>query len=107
MTPTYYLTLALKLYKMRSSVEMTQRALAYASGVGEKTISSFENGSRTEAIRLEHLLKLTEACGMSVAEFLEWEIDAEPIEEWEPATFSSYPTLQSSLNPNRFLEVGG
>ena len=48
---------------------LTQKEVARRSGVGEKTISSFETGGRIDAIKVVHLLKLLKAYGITPAAF--------------------------------------
>lgn len=49
---------------------LSQVDLAKASGVGEKSISSFENGSRTFSIKFTQLADIATACGMTVCDLL-------------------------------------
>jgi len=58
----------LRLARLRSG--LTQIDLATASGVGEKSISSFESGSRTFQIKFTQLCDIATACGMTVCDLL-------------------------------------
>lgn len=66
---------ALKLKQMREAAGFTQKQLAKHSEVGERTLSSFESGARTNAISVAQLMDLTWACGYTVAEFMERKAD--------------------------------
>lgn len=61
--------LVLKLREARRLRGLTQREAADRSGVGVKTISSFETGERITAITLVQLQKLLRAYDLTEAEF--------------------------------------
>lgn len=61
--------IVLKLRELRRLRGMTQREAAESSGVGEKTLSSFETGDRLTSMKLSQLLQLLNAYGMTPAEF--------------------------------------
>jgi transcriptional regulator with XRE-family HTH domain len=61
---------ALKLRQMRRARGLSQKELAKRSGVGPKTISSFETGQRTSTISLDQLFDLTWACGINPADII-------------------------------------
>lgn len=61
--------LVLKLREARRLRGLTQREAADRSGVGVKTISSFETGERIAAITLVQLQKLLRAYDLTEAEF--------------------------------------
>ena len=78
----------LKLRELRRMRGLTQKDAARLSGVGLKTISSFETGQRIESLKLEQLQRLLEVYGLTEAEFFggtlegqlaPWELDAEEI----------------------------
>lgn len=78
--------LVLKLREIRRVRGLSQKDVARLSGVGEKTISSFETGQRIGALKLAQLKRLlavyglTEAAffgGMVEKEIAPWELDAE------------------------------
>jgi transcriptional regulator with XRE-family HTH domain len=48
---------------------LTQKEAAESSGVGEKTISSFESGQRTRSLKVSQLFQLLSAYSMTPAEF--------------------------------------
>lgn len=54
---------------LRDRAALTQKDLARHSGVGEKTISSFETGERIHALKLSQLRQLLAVCSCSLAEF--------------------------------------
>jgi len=76
--------LVLKLREARRMRGLTQRDVARMSGVGEKTISSFETGERIGSLKLKQLERLLSAYGLSPADFFgstieknmaPWELD--------------------------------
>ncbi len=78
--------LVLKLREIRRHRGLSQKDVARLSGVGEKTISSFETGQRIGGLKLSQLKKLLSVYGLSEAEFFggsverqlaPWELDAD------------------------------
>ncbi len=78
--------LVLKLREIRRLRNLSQKDVARLSGVGEKTISSFETGQRIGSLKLAQLKRMLKVYGMSEAEFFgstverqiaPWELDAE------------------------------
>jgi transcriptional regulator with XRE-family HTH domain len=78
--------LVLKLREIRRLKGLSQKDAAKLSGVGEKTISSFETGERVGAMKLCQLKRLLAVYEMSEAEFFgggvekqiaPWELDPE------------------------------
>jgi transcriptional regulator with XRE-family HTH domain len=78
--------LVLKLRELRRLRGLTQKDVARLSGVGSKTISSFETGERIGALKLAQLERLLAAYGLTAREFFgglveneiaPWELDAE------------------------------
>lgn len=76
--------LVLKLREARRMRGLSQKDAARLSGVGQKTISSFETGLRIESLKLAQLKSLLEAYGLTEAEFFggsvekamaPWELD--------------------------------
>lgn len=106
--------LGTKIYLLRQRVGLTQNGLAMASGIGVKTLSSFETGMRTYAMKVAQLDKIVTACGWTLERFFSWDVENldeivddddlddlsidERYDRLSPV--SPYPTLQSSLNPN-------
>ena len=74
--------LVLKLREIRRMRGLTQKDVARISGVGEKTISSFETGERIGSLKLEQLRRLLDVYGLSEAEFFGATIEKE-IAPWE------------------------
>ena len=74
--------LVLKLREIRRLRGLTQRDVARLSGVGEKTISSFETGDRIGSLKLAQLGRLLAAYGLTEAEFFGATIEKE-IAPWE------------------------
>jgi len=64
--------LVIRLRYVRHMQRLTQREAARRSGVGEKTISSFETGARIDAIKVVHLLKLLKAYGITPVAFFRY-----------------------------------
>jgi transcriptional regulator with XRE-family HTH domain len=69
------MNLAIKLRRLRESAGMTQPEVARISGVGVKTISSFETGQRIDSIKVSQFVALCKAYGVSAARLLD---DAQP-----------------------------
>lgn len=78
--------LVLKLREIRRLRGLSQKDVAKLSGVGEKTISSFETGQRIGSLKLAQLKKLLSVYGLSELEFFgctverqiaPWELDEE------------------------------
>jgi len=74
--------LVVKLRDLRTRAGLTQSEAAERSGIGMKTISSFESGSRIASIRLAQLEQLLAVYGVSLQQFfssdLERELDHSP-----------------------------
>src|SRR4051812_20165738 len=74
--------LVLKLREIRRLRGLSQKDVARLSGVGEKTISSFETGERIGALKLAQLERLLAVYGMTEVEFFGRVIEKE-IAPWE------------------------
>lgn len=74
--------LVLKLRELRRMRGLTQRDAARLSGVGVKTISSFETGERIASLKLAQLERLLEVYGLTESEFFGGRIEKE-IAPWE------------------------
>src|SRR2546425_12614625 len=61
--------LVLKLRESRRMRNLSQKDVARLSGVGEKTISSFETGQRIGSLKLAQLKRMLKVYGMSESEF--------------------------------------
>ena len=77
--------LVLKLREIRRMRGLSQKDVARLSGVGEKTISSFETGERIGSLKVAQLGRLLAVYGLTEAEFFDgrvekkiapWELDA-------------------------------
>ena len=95
--------LVLKLREIRRMRGLSQRDVARLSGVGEKTISSFETGDRIGSLKLAQLGRLLGAYGLTEAEFfsgsLEKEIAPWEIDEDEMATSRLLDDLHTLPKP--------
>ena len=74
--------IVLKLREIRRMRGLSQKDVAKMSGVGEKTISSFETGQRIGSLKLAQLKKMLKAYGMTEAEFFGATVEKE-IAPWE------------------------
>src|ERR1700737_4595667 len=74
--------LVLKLREIRRVRGLSQKDVARLSGVGEKTISSFETGQRIGALKLAQLKRLLKVYGLSEADFFGASVEKE-IAPWE------------------------
>ena len=74
--------LVLKLREIRRLRGLSQKDVAKLSGVGEKTISSFETGQRIGSLKLAQLKKLLSVYGLSESEFFGCSVERQ-IAPWE------------------------
>ena len=74
--------LVLKLREIRRMRGLSQKDVARLSGVGAKTISSFETGERIGSLKLAQLKRLLAAYGLTEAEFFGGSVERE-IAPWE------------------------
>ena len=74
--------LVLKLREIRRLRGLSQKDVAKLSGVGEKTISSFETGQRIGSLKLAQLRKLLSVYGLTEAEFFGCSVERQ-IAPWE------------------------
>jgi transcriptional regulator with XRE-family HTH domain len=74
--------LVLKLREIRRLRGLSQKDVAQMSGVGEKTISSFETGQRIGSLKLDQLKRLLGVYGLTEAEFFGCSVERQ-IAPWE------------------------
>ena len=74
--------LVLKLREIRRLRGLSQKDVARISGVGEKTISSFETGQRIGSLKLSQLKRLLTVYGLTEAEFFGGSVERQ-IAPWE------------------------
>lgn len=74
--------LVLKLREIRRLRGLSQKDVARLSGVGEKTISSFETGQRIGSLKLAQLKKLLSVYGLTEADFFGSSVERQ-IAPWE------------------------
>ncbi|MFP5245644.1 MAG: helix-turn-helix transcriptional regulator [Thermoanaerobaculia bacterium] len=74
--------LVLKLREIRKLRGLSQKDVARLSGVGEKTISSFETGQRIGSLKLAQLKKMLSVYGLTEAEFFGCSVERQ-IAPWE------------------------
>ena len=74
--------LVLKLREIRRMRGLSQKDVAKMSGVGEKTISSFETGQRIGALKLAQLKRMLSVYGLTEAEFFGGSVEKQ-IAPWE------------------------
>jgi transcriptional regulator with XRE-family HTH domain len=74
--------LVLKLREIRRMRGLSQKDVAKMSGVGEKTISSFETGQRIGSLKLAQLKRMLGAYGLTEAEFFGGSVEKQ-IAPWE------------------------
>lgn len=67
--------LVVKLRELRRMRGLRQKDVARRSGLGIKTISSFETGDRIGSMKVSQLERLLHAYGMSVGEFFSGRLD--------------------------------
>lgn len=76
--------LVLRLRELRTNSGLSQRQLARASGVGEKTISAAETGARTDSLKMRQLLAILDALGVMPAEFFSDDLEERLLETIAP-----------------------
>jgi transcriptional regulator with XRE-family HTH domain len=95
--------LVLKLREIRRLRGLSQKDVARLSGVGEKTISSFETGQRIGSLKLDQLKRMLSVYGLTEAEFfggsIEREIAPWELDEDECATQRLADELRALPNP--------
>lgn len=74
--------LVIKLREIRRMRNLSQKDVARQSGVGEKTISSFETGQRIGSLKLAQLKRMLKVYGLSEADFFGASVEKE-IAPWE------------------------
>src|SRR5438552_7349412 len=74
--------LVLKLREIRRMRNLSQKDVAKLSGVGEKTISSFETGQRIGSLKLAQLKRMLKVYGLSETDFFGASVEKE-IAPWE------------------------
>ncbi len=74
--------LVLKLREIRRLRGLSQKDVARLSGVGEKTISSFETGQRIGSLKLAQLKRMLKVYGLSEVEFFGATVEKQ-IAPWE------------------------
>ncbi|MEO8036842.1 MAG: helix-turn-helix domain-containing protein [Acidobacteriota bacterium] len=74
--------LVLKLREIRRMRGLSQKDVARLSGVGEKTISSFETGQRIGSLKLSQLERMLAVYGLSQSDFFGSSIEKQ-IAPWE------------------------
>src|SRR6185503_1033401 len=77
-----HMDLVLKLREIRRMRGLSQKDVAEMSGVGEKTISSFETGQRIGSLKLAQLKKLLAVYGLTEVEFFGSSVEKQ-IAPWE------------------------
>jgi len=75
--------LVLKLRELRRMSGLSQKEAALSSGLGEKTLSSFETGERITSMKFAQLLALLAVYDVSPAEFFGGKVEANVFGELE------------------------
>ena len=88
--------IVLRLRELRRLRGMSQKDVAVRSGVGEKTISSFETGERVESLKVSQLRRLLSVYGMTEREFFGGTIEAR-VAPWEAETDLALAALAGEL----------
>ncbi|MFA6959050.1 MAG: helix-turn-helix transcriptional regulator [Thermoanaerobaculia bacterium] len=61
--------IVLRLRELRRSLGLQQKDVALLTGIGEKSISSFETGARLDTMKIGQLRRLLQVYGVTEAEF--------------------------------------
>jgi transcriptional regulator with XRE-family HTH domain len=95
--------LVLKLREIRRMRGLSQKDVARLSGIGEKTISSFETGQRIDSLKIAQLKRLLGVYGLTECDFfgatVERQIAPWELDEEESATQRVVDELQSLPKP--------
>ncbi|HVT03632.1 MAG TPA: helix-turn-helix transcriptional regulator [Thermoanaerobaculia bacterium] len=67
--------IVLRLRELRRLRGMSQKDVALRSGIGEKSISSFETGDRVMSMKVAQLQRLLRVYGVSLSEFFSSSLD--------------------------------
>ena len=82
--------LVLKLRELRRVRGLSQKDVADRSGVGEKTLSSFETGQRIGSLKISQLRKILAVYGVSEAEFFSDALDRQ-LAPWDTSPDAENP----------------
>lgn len=74
--------LVLKLRELRRLSGLSQKDVARLSGVGEKSLSSFETGERIDSLKVAQLQRILRVYGVDESEFFAEGFD-DIVEQWE------------------------
>ncbi|HWW61973.1 MAG TPA: helix-turn-helix transcriptional regulator, partial [Thermoanaerobaculia bacterium] len=73
----------LKLRELRRLSRLSQKEVSALSGIGEKTLSSFETGQRADSMKLAQLVTILGVYGVTVAEFFGGKVEERLFGEFE------------------------
>lgn len=76
--------IVLKLRELRARAGLTQEVVARRSGVGVKTLSSFESGARTPTMKLAQLEVILRVYNVTLVQFFSRALERE-LAPWESA----------------------
>jgi transcriptional regulator with XRE-family HTH domain len=88
--------IVLKLRELRRMSGLNQKEVAARSGVGEKSISSFETGDRVDSLKFSQLKRLLRVYGVSEEEFFTASFDRRT-SSWERSEGEMAATLMDRL----------
>jgi len=96
----------LKLRELRARVGLTQNEVARRSGVGAKTLSSFESGARIDTMKLAQLEAILNVYGVTPADFFSAALDRK-LAPWAYVGAPEYNSLVHELEalPNAAKQV--
>lgn len=83
--------LVLKLRELRRMRGLSQKDVAKRSGIGEKTISSFETGQRIGSLKISQLRRILGVYGVSEAEFFSEALDRQ-LAPWDVPAEAESPS---------------
>jgi len=95
--------IVLKLRELRSRAQLHQSDVASRSGLGVKTISSFESGSRISTMKVSQLERILAVYGVTLAQFFSrslehdlapWETAGDPLDEFARRIESLPPRMR-------------
>jgi transcriptional regulator with XRE-family HTH domain len=68
--------IVLRLRELRRSLGLQQKDVALLTGIGEKSISSFETGARLDTMKIGQLRRLLQVYGVTETEFFSDDLEA-------------------------------
>ncbi len=97
----------LKLKELRRLSGLSQKDVAELSGIGEKTLSSFETGERIASMKLLQLMQVLQVYRLTPAEFFGGKVEEKLFTELEGLSPSEFALIRAlrSLSDTARLKI--